>query len=73
MTPLSLTTPLASLRALRPDVSHRAHGAARVPPVTDVAVIKAERSGARIQLNTLAAYVEALGGRLVIGVEWPDE
>lgn len=69
MTPLSLTAPLRSLRALRHDVSHRAHGAARVPPVSDAAVVKAERSGSRIQVDTLAEYARALGYRLVIGVE----
>lgn len=73
MTPLDIDAPLRSLRAMRPGVSHRAHGAARVPPVSDAAVVAAERAGGRIQLDTLAAYVRALGGKLVLGVEWPEE
>jgi hypothetical protein len=65
---LDIDAPLRSLRALRPDISHARHGAARVPPVSDVAVIMAERSGDRIQVSTLRAYAEALGYELVLSV-----
>lgn len=69
MTPLDPRAPLRSLRALAPGLSHARHGAAREPPVSDVAVIKAEQAGDRIQVSTLAAYAAAAGYRLVLSVE----
>lgn len=69
MTPLALDAPLRSLHDLHPEVSHRALGALRDPPVADTTVLNAERAGDRIQVSTLAAYAAALGYRLVLGVE----
>ncbi len=66
-TVLSIASPLADLRALA-GVSHRALGASRVPPVSDVAVINAERSGDRVQVSTLASYAAALGYELVVSI-----
>jgi len=66
MTPLSLAAPLHSLRLLS-GLSHLALGQAR--GVSDAAVCNAERVGAGIRLETLAAYAEAAGYRLVVGVE----
>ena len=64
---LPLDAPLRTLRTLT-GASHEALGRARRPPVSDVAVVKAERGGPRIQLDTLAAYARALGYELVVGV-----
>lgn len=68
MIPLPLSSPLAALRSIVA-LSHRALGSRRQPPVSDAAVVNAERAGPRIQLDTLAAYAEAAGYRLVVGVE----
>lgn len=60
MTPLSLDAPLRSLRALC-GLSHRALGERLMPPVSDVAVVKAEANGPRIKLSTLSSYARAAG------------
>jgi hypothetical protein len=69
MTRLDIDAPLASLHALHPEVSHRALGDRCTPPVADTTVLGSERVGDRIQVSTLRRYAEALGHRLVLGVE----
>lgn len=62
---LSLTDPLRSLRALC-GLSHRALGERLMPPVSDVAVVKAEAKGPRIKLATMASYASAAGYVLML-------
>ena len=68
MIPLDPQAPLRSLRLLA-GVSHQDMADARTPPCSKTAVINAEQAGSRIQLDTLQAYAEAIGYRVVLMVE----
>lgn len=70
---LDSAAPLRSLRLLEsPPRSHAVVGASRVPSVSDAAVIHAEQAGARIRVETLMAYAEALGYTLELVVHRKD-
>lgn len=71
-TPLDPSRPLASLRSAAGIGGEPLPAAdlARARGVTAPTVSQAEGRGAGISLRALRAYVEALGGRLMLAVEW---
>jgi hypothetical protein len=71
--PLDIASPLQSLRALAGSAGRPLSGAAlaRARGVAQPTAAKAEKAGGAIAVDTLRAYVEALGGTLEIRVTLP--
>jgi hypothetical protein len=71
LTPLSIDAPMASLLACA-QLTYKALGARREPPVGQPAVSHAVRLGDRIELATLAAYARAAGYVLWMEASLPE-